>query len=259
MFKKYSVVRVSVESKTIKSFYLVPEDNTQIPDYIAGQFVNIKVKMPDIEKELIRSYTISDSPNNPYIRITIKKEPKGKVSSYLHELLEVGDSVMLSKPMGNFHLSNQNINPVVLISGGVGITPMLSIAEYINAYQPNRKVYFIHSSINKEVRPMVKRLNTLNSENDNFILSIHHTTPSDDEIVDIDYNFSGYITKEYLINHMPAEELEIYLCGPSAFMETMYLYLLGLGIKSQNIFYEYFGGGKKLETLIKTKNSNNEL
>lgn len=244
MFQEYIIERITVESTTIKSFYLKLKNGEPVPDFLAGQFINIKVTLPDSDRELIRSYTLSDHPQATYLRLTIKKEPNGKVSGYLHDTVKAGDTILLSKPVGNFHLSNEHSNPFVLISGGVGITPMLSMAEYVNSYQPTRHVYFIHSSINKDVQPMLERLLQIKATNINFQLSVSHSDPLENELINIDYDYHGFITKK---NIPIVGNAEYFVCGPVGFMETMYNYLKELEVSENKIYFEFFGVKKGFE------------
>lgn len=245
MFQEYIIEKITVESTTIKSFYLKPKDGELLPDFLAGQFVNIKIILPNSDKELIRSYTLSGSPKAAYLRLTIKKEDNGKVSSYLHDSVKIADTILLSKPTGNFHLSNQNNNPVVLISGGVGITPMLSMAEYMHTYHPARQIYFIHSSINKNVQPMLQRLLQFKAANINFHLSIFHSEPLENELVNTDYDYRGFLTK----NHIPFYgKAEYFVCGPVGFMKTMFGYLLEHEVNESNIYFEFFGSENRFVT-----------
>ncbi len=238
MFQEYIIYKIRFESTTIKSFFLKPKNKIHNHDFLAGQFVNIKITLPDTSDELIRSYTLSNRPKEKHLRLTIKKEPFGKVSGYLHNMARVGDSVMISKPIGSFHLRPESDNPVVLISGGVGITPMLSIAEYIELYQAGRKVYFLHSSMNKQVQPMRKWLSRIKETNTNFQLSIFHSDPVDDERVNIDYDYLGHITK----NHLPVDgRAEYFVCGPEGFMKNMIAYLKELEVDESKIYSETFG------------------
>lgn len=154
----------------------------------------------------------------------------------------MGDTVLLSKPTGNFHASNQPADPVVLLSGGVGITPMLSITEYSINHEPGRHVYFIHSSINKEVQPMRQRLRQIKAGKNNFQLSVFHSEPLTDELAGIDYDYRGFITKE----HIPVDKTAAYfVCGPAGFMETMVGYLKELAIEENKIHIEFFGTQKE--------------
>lgn len=241
MFQEYIVEQVVKESLTIKSFYFSPKNGGPLPAYLAGQFVNIKVKPAGSEKELVRSYTLSDKPGAPYLRLTVKREEYGKVSTYLHEEITVGSTVLMSDPMGDFHLPVNNQDPLVLISGGVGITPMLSVAEYVTDRQPERQIYFIHSSLNRDVQPMLDRLQHLKTANDNFKLVIFHSDPLEDELIDIDYDYRGFVTKDRLprINHA-----EYMVCGPVAFMETIFSFLSEFEITEDKIHFEFFQSPK---------------
>lgn len=241
MFIEYMVERIVKESLTIKSFYLRPKDGRPVPSYLAGQFVNIKVKPEGSDKELVRSYTLSDKPGVCYLRLTVKREEYGKVSTYLHDVITVGSALLLSDPMGDFHLPVNNQDPLVLISGGVGITPMLSMAEYVIDRQPERQIYFIHSSLNRDVQPMLERLQYLESISNNFKLAIFHSEPLGGELVDIDYDYRGFITKERLPLISNAEYM---VCGPVAFMEAIFSFLSEFEITEDKIHFEFFQSPK---------------
>jgi len=246
MYNNYFVDNIVTESSNIKSFYLKRKDNKSVESYLPGQFIAVRVKSNNYGKELIRNYTISDSPGKGYLRLTIKKEENGLASKYFHDELEIGDSVEISNPTGNFHLKPGNSKSIVLISGGVGITPMQSMLEYIAEYEPGKTVFFLHSSLNKAVQPMLVRLRELNAKHGSMYLSIHHSYPQEDEIPGLDYDYDGLISKEYLESVLPKTEADIFLCGPTSFMEAMYKHLTDLGIKEETINYEFFGEGKKL-------------
>ena len=246
MYKKFIIDKVVNESSIVKSFYLKQEDGRVLADYKPGQFITVKVQPENSEKELIRNYTLSDIPNKNYYRITIKREEHGQVSRFFHDNLKTGDTIMAKDPTGSFFLSMETKKPVVMLSGGVGITPMISMLEYILENEPERKVHFIHSSRNRDVQPMMKRLRKLTSENENLNLFINHSEPNDNEHKGIDYDFDGFITEEFLFKTLPKIEADYYLCGPVGFMETMYTYLIGLNVPKENIYYEFFGEGKQL-------------
>lgn len=256
MFRNFIITKITSESTTIKSFYLKRADNAPLEDYFPGQFISVRVKPNGIDNEHIRNYTLSDSPKKNYFRLTIKRESNGIVSKHFHDVIKTGDVIGLSKPTGNFYLSINNSKPTVLLSGGVGITPMLSMLEYITENEPDKKVFFLHSSTNKDVQPMLSRLKELGLKNRNLFLSIHHTKPKNDEVPRIDYDYTGLITKEYLERILPNAEPDFYICGPVNFMETMFKYLLELGINEESINYEFFGEGKNLGNQKQIENIN---
>jgi ferredoxin-NADP reductase len=248
MFRDFTVVDIVIECSVIKSFYLKRTDNGPLKDFLPGQYIAVRVVPIGMDKPVVRNYTLSDSPGKDYYRITIKREEKGLVSGYFHNELTIGDVVEVSFPTGAFHLLPNSSKPVILLSGGVGITPMLSMLEYLSTYQPCREIYFIHSSLNKAVRPMAERINELVGQNKNLHADLFHTSPLSTEQQGTDYDFSGYISKEYLQPVCEQQEVDLFLCGPLSFMESMYGFLLDSGIAETNIHYEFFGEHKQLGT-----------
>ena len=241
MYKDFIIKKIVTESSTIKSFYLEKEANETLEDYKPGQFITVKLSLAD--GELIRNYTLSDSPGRDYFRLTIKREDHGISSRYFHDELKVGSVIQASAPRGDFHLETEANNPVVLISGGVGITPMLSMQEYIIKNQPTRPVHLLHSSLNKSVRPMASRLREVDKEYRNVSITIFHSSPEGGEQKGVDFDEAGFITKDHLQNAVKANT-DCYFCGPVPFMEAMYGHLQSLGISQDYIHYEFFGEGK---------------
>ena len=256
MFRKFIVDKIVRENAIIKSFYLKTADDQPVENYLPGQFITLKVKPGNLEKELTRNYTLSDSPGLGYFRLTIKREERGAISQYFHDEVKVGDPVDVSQPAGDFHLNIASSNPVVLISGGVGATPMLSILEYLLRNDRERKVYFLHSSTDESVQPMAVRLRALDAEQHNLFLSIHHTQPSEAEQKNRDYHHDGMITKETLQSALPTADMDYFLCGPVGFMESMYQHLQDLGVGEDHIHYEFFGEGKRLGNHAEVVDSN---
>lgn len=126
-YKPFVIAKKERESKEITSFYLKPEDSKPLPEFQAGQYISIKVRIPDSEYTHIRQYSLSDMPGKDYYRISVKKD--GVVSSYLHDGLQEGDSIEISAPAGDFVLDHASQKDLVLISAGVGITPMISMLK----------------------------------------------------------------------------------------------------------------------------------
>jgi len=254
MFRSFYISQIVQESDTIKSFYLKPKDGQALKSYLPGQFISLKITSK--EGEIIsRNYTLSDAPNEDYYRLTIKRETFGKVSRHFHDHLNRGDEILISKPMGDFHLDVTTEKPIVLLSGGVGITPMMSMLEHISKNQTERKVNFIHSSLNKAVQPFFNRLKELKQQHAQLDLSLFHSNPLNDEQEGIDYDFAGLVIRETLTNIVDRENA-YFLCGPVGFMEAMYNHLINLNVAETDIFYEFFGEGKTLGTKPVFKDSN---
>lgn len=249
-FNNFIVDKIVQESSTIRSFYLKREDKNPLDNYLPGQFITIQVVPEGSQKPLLRNYTLSDRPGKSYYRITIKKEINGLVSKFLHENIAQGDTIKVSQPSGDFYLDEKNTTPVVMLSGGVGITPMLSMLERLVSGNAKRKVYFFHSSINKEVQPMSERLAEIKDRYANIIVNINHSRPLQNEQQGVDFDNEGVITFNHLKETISTPSKNTYyLCGPGPFMQAMYDYLTELGVAESNIKYEFFKDGKTLGTL----------
>lgn len=154
-YRSFNIDKKIKESDVVTSFYLKPTDGKPIASYHAGQYLTLKAKIPGEKYTHIRHYSLSDSPGKDYYRISVKREdahgdaPSGIVSNYLHRQLQVGDTLQFSAPAGDFELDNTDL-PVVLISGGIGITPLLSMLNTIIEKQPQRQVTFIHATSNSQ-------------------------------------------------------------------------------------------------------------
>lgn len=203
-FQHYTVDKIIRESSTILSFFLKSKDGEPLPDYKPGQFITIQVQPPGFAKPIARNYTLSDRPGRGYYRITVKKESAGAVSRFLHEQIEPGDLVKASRPAGEFYLDEDSPAPIVLLSGGVGITPMMSMLEHLVFTHSKRKVYFLHSSINKEVRPMVERLSEIKERHTNVLITTNHSQPIRGERQGVNYDVEGVITSDQLKATIPA-------------------------------------------------------
>ena len=152
-FKNFEVVDKVKESEVITSFYLKAKDGQPLPTYKPGQYITVRVYIPGEKYALNRQYSLSCAPGQDYFRISVKKEtdfePNGKVSCFLHDHLSVGSLVEISAPAGDFILNLEETAPVALISGGVGLTPMLSMIETLAKANSKRGVTFIHAARNE--------------------------------------------------------------------------------------------------------------
>ena len=252
MFSDFIVERVVQESSIIKSFYLRSKENLPLKPFKAGQYVAVRVKLEEHAKPILRNYSLSDRPGLDHYRITIKKEEQGLVSKSLYDSLKEGDLLELSIPLGKFQLNEDEQTPLVLISGGVGITPMMSMLEHSLHQNPDRPVYFIHSSRDKSVQPMLFRLRELKQKHEQLYLTIFHSQPLESEIKGLDYDEKGKITEAFLQSVLPNQPSHYFLCGSLPFMQSIFDYLIASGADPNAISYEFFGVGR-----INTKGKGN--
>ena len=224
------------ESELVTSFTLTPVDGEAVITHKPGQYLGIKVKPEGAEYEEIRQYSISQKSNAKNYRISVKKElqPKpGMVSNYLHSL-EQGTIVELYPPAGDFFLRN-NTSPVVLISAGVGQTPMLAMLETLLSDNSNQEIMYLHACENTQQHSFSKYLYDLTAQNNHLktITWFNQATEGAD--------FTGLMNLNAVQAQLPLSNGDFYLCGPAGFMAFIKKQLLELGVKNEQIHYEVFG------------------
>ncbi|MBB6444231.1 NO-inducible flavohemoprotein [Bacillus benzoevorans] len=245
-FRNFIVDKKVQESDVITSFYLKPEDGQAIASYLPGQYLTVKVKPEDSEYTHLRHYSLSDAPGKDYYRISVKREELGVVSSYLHDTVQAGDILQVSAPAGDFTLQSDD-KPVVLLSGGVGLTPMLSMLNTIAASQPERAVTFIHGALNSSVHALKEEVARLASENSNVKSFVAYSEPTEEDIAANGFDKEGFIDLPWLQSILPDNQAEFYFCGPVPFMKAIYRSLKEWGVPAENIHFEFFGPAGQLE------------
>lgn len=249
-YKEFKIIKKVKESDVITSFYLAPVDGSSLPVYDAGQYITISLSIPGEKFLFNRQYSLSSASNKEYFRISVKKEasaenPDGRVSNYLHSDKNVGDTVEVTVPAGDFTLIKE-ASPIVFISGGVGITPFMSMVETIAEEQPNREVIFIHSARSGSVQAFNEELSRIKEKIANLQLSYIYENPSEEDKVNPFFQKAGYIDTEWLKEHAIVAEGHYYVCGPVPFLQTVVKGLKDNGINDTHIHYEFFGPSMKL-------------
>ena len=250
-FRKFIVDRKVVESEVITSFYLKPEDNKGIADFIPGQYISIKLEIAGETFTHIRQYSLSDTPSKDYYRISVKREagtenPDGMVSNYLHDGMSEGDILKVSAPAGDFVLDTDKKTPVVLLSGGVGLTPMMSMLKTIVEAQPERKVTFIHAAANGNVhalRDEVEEVSKLENVNSYFF----YDSPTEEDRNNNRFDVEGYVTRDWIKEKVDTKDADFYFCGPVPFMKAINRSLKEIGVSEDRINFEFFGPMGNLE------------
>ncbi|MBD1382255.1 NO-inducible flavohemoprotein [Metabacillus arenae] len=250
-FKAFKVVKKEIESSVITSFYLKPADGSNVPDYLPGQYISVRLQIEGEAYLFNRQYTLSDSPGKGYFRISVKREadghfPHGQVSNYLHDHVEIGDEIEVSAPAGEFVL-DQGTSPVYLLGGGVGITPLMSMLNDLANKKSARQTVFIQASKNGEMtafRNEVKeKMDSL--PNGESYLFLENPTSIDRQ--DGGFDHQGFIGLAFLETIIKDPNAKFYICGPVPFMKAMIENLEQLGIKEANIHYEFFGPSLNLK------------
>lgn len=234
------------ESSVITSFILEPADGGVVENFEPGQYISLAIDVPALGLQQIRQYSLSDMPNGHSYRISVKREdgggvnPPGFVSCLLHEHVNVGDEVRLAAPYGTFHIDVNARTPIVLISGGVGLTPMISMLK--RAIQdPQRQVVFVHGARNSKVQAMRERLREIAKSHANFRLTVYYSEPLPEDVPGKDYDYAGHVDVKAIKNEILLPDADYYICGPVAFMRAQHDALKALGIHEAHIHYEVFG------------------
>jgi nitric oxide dioxygenase len=251
-FRNFIVDKKVKESDVITSFYLKPEDGGAIASYQAGQYLTVKVQPEGDEHTHIRHYSLSEAPGKEYYRISVKREDgndvksDGIVSTYLHQAVQAGDVLAVSAPAGDFVLEAKDL-PVVLISGGVGQTPMVSMLHTVIEQQPEREVTFIHAALNSNVHAMKDDVAQLAREHSNVKSFIAYSQPTEQDRAAKNFDKEGFVDLDWLKSILPTNQADFYFCGPTPFMKVVNSALKEWGVAAENIHFEFFGPASQLE------------
>lgn len=240
-FIESRVIKVEQEDKNVKSFYLKRNDGGKLPKFTAGQFIAVRIKNEDGSYTKVRQYTLSKNYNEEFYRISVKRESEGDVSKRLCDEVKENSIIEITAPVGRFVLK-ENEKPIVLIGGGIGITPMITMAY--EAIKQKRRINFIYSIPNSKNHSFKNEINELCSS-EYVNKTIIYTRPMDFEKESHDYDLKGRINKEWMEENLPKDG-EYYFCGPVQFMKSIYENLKSMGIKEGEINYEMFDSKEKI-------------
>lgn len=251
-YRKFVIDRKVEEACDICSFYLVPHDQKPLPLYKPGQYLTFRLKIPGRDKPTVRCYSVSDRPSPDYYRVTIKRvrpprdaphAPPGLVSSYFHEQLTEGDILDVQAPRGQFFLEPERERPAVLIAGGVGVTPLLSMARTIAETDSGREILFLYSVRDGAEHAFKEELEQLTEHHANVRLVVAYSQPTvDDEAVEGQaFHHVGRIDIDLIKGYLQSTNYEFYVCGPAAMMEALNQQLAKWGVAKQDIKMEAFG------------------
>ena len=259
-WREFIVDRKVKESEEITSFYLKPVDEKKLPSFKPGQFLTIKLDIPEQPRAVIRTYSLSDyESTGAYYRLSIKREnapkgldvPPGIASNFIHDRINEGDTIPAKPPNGKFFLDLNNNLPAVLISNGVGITPMIAMAKACQQTQSERLLWFLHGARNGDYHACRQEIQDLAKDNEKLAVHYKYSRPRpEDEGL---YDSQGYVDKSLLAEQIlpqieaktGAKDAEYFLCGSPAFMDSIRQGLAELGVSDDRVFYESFSKGGK--------------
>jgi len=237
--REFALAKRVDESSVITSFYFEPVDGQPVALFEAGQFITI-ILNDEKGQQTRRNYSLSDAPGMKYLRISVKREPQGVVSNLLHDLLQVGDSVKLTHPAGDFTL-RKNDKPLILLTAGVGITPAISMLN--TEAGSGRDIRFIHAAINSKVHAFKDHVNQLTASHDHISPLYIYSDPQ----AECQPDATGFITEQLIAQQLPEDrDVEFYFLGPKPFMQAALSIAGKLGIPPAQIHYEFFGPAEEL-------------
>ncbi|EAW13463.1 flavohemoprotein [Aspergillus clavatus NRRL 1] len=254
-FRDFTIAQKVAESTEITSFYLKPVDGKPLPAFRPGQYISVQVHVPDLNSAQARQYSLSDKPHADYYRISVKKETglnpahPGYVSNLLHDFHKEGDTIKVSHPYGDFFLSDaQAASPVVLISAGVGLTPLTSILNTLTAdpATSQRKIHFIHGARTSQARAFKKHVDALAQQLPNLQSTFFTSSPAQDDKKGEDYHHAGRVDLSVFADadlFLDNAAAEYYVCGPDLFMTDMLKNLTAKGVSEDRVKLELFGTG----------------
>jgi ferredoxin-NADP reductase len=257
--RKFTIARKVFEVEGVHSFYLSPHDGKPLPPFLPGQHLTFELKIPGQIKPVIRCYSLSDSPKHPdFYRVTIKKtHPQGDIpdaapglsSTFFNDVVREGDIVDVKAPTGHFHLQPQRDIPTVLIAGGIGITPVLSMLNSLCEASHRGEIWFFLGVRNSAEHMMKQHLEELAASHRNLNLHICYSLPSEGDVLGSDYHTEGYVGVDLFKKLLPSNNYTFYICGPPPMMDSIVGGLYDWSVPEDQVHFEAFGQA----TVRKTK------
>jgi len=242
VFRRYRVAGVVLESSAVCSFELAPAGWRRLPVPAPGQFVTVRADVPGAGR-VVRSYSVSGPPRGRRLRVSVKREPGGAMSEHLHATLDVGASVEVAGPQGTFGLGDHRTRQVVLVSAGIGATPVLAMLHALAAECSRREVWWVHGARNGREHPFRAEVRQLVGALENGHAHVRYSRPDPRDVLGRDYDARGRIGVEALLALGVPLDAEYRLCGPRSFVEDLEAGLGKAGVAGARIESESFGGG----------------
>jgi ferredoxin-NADP reductase/MOSC domain-containing protein YiiM len=242
-FRSLRVSRKLQESSDVTSLVLEPADGEPLTVALGGQFIVLRLRPRPDESALLRSYSLSGAPSEDRYRISVKREPHGAAGAYIGTRVQAGDSLDVSAPRGSFTL-RQSERPVVLVSAGIGATPVLAMLHTLAAAQTRRAVWWIHGARNSSEHPFAAEVRELLETLPGSHSHIRYSAPKPSDRPTVDFDTAGRVDAPVFEEIGVPSDAEFYICGPAAFMSGLVDGLAGWGVARDRLHTENFGSGR---------------
>jgi ferredoxin-NADP reductase/MOSC domain-containing protein YiiM/ferredoxin len=239
-FRPLTVTAITRESDSAISIRLEDPTAPPLPAARPGQYLTLRVHPDKGQRAALRNYSLSGPPGAGYYRITVKHERGGAVSGYLHTRLAVGDQLDVAAPRGTFILDRTHV-PVLLISAGIGATPVLAMLQTLAQERSDREVWWLHGARNGREHPFAAEARALLASLPNVKAHVYYSHPDPNDVEGRDFDSAGRLTPALLAELKPPPGAEAYTCGPTAFMDEITAGLSALGFGASRIHTEPFG------------------
>ena len=239
-FRPLTVTAITRESEAVISIRLEDPDSAPLPAARPGQYLTLRVQPDKQRRSVLRNYSLSGPPEAGYYRITVKRERRGVASGYLHTRLNVGDQLDIAAPRGTFILGRTDA-PVLLISAGIGATPVLAMLHALAETHSDREIWWLHSARNNREHSFAAEARGLIASLPNARAHVYYSRPGPDDVRGRDFDAAGRLTGSQLAQLEPPRDAEAYLCGPAPFMNEISAGLAAVGVDASRIRTEPFG------------------
>jgi len=239
-FRRLTVTGIERESDSVISIRLEDPDGAPLSPARPGQYLTLRLQPDNKQRSVLRNYSLSGPPDAGYYRITVKRERAGAASGYLHTRLRVGAQIEIAAPRGTFILDSTDV-PVLLISAGIGATPVLAMLHALATEHTEREIWWLHGARSSRDQSFPAEVRALLSSLPNVRTHVCYSRPGPDDLEGRDFDSAGRLTASLLIQLAPPRDAEVYLCGPMPFMEEISAGLAAIGIDASRIHTEPFG------------------
>jgi ferredoxin-NADP reductase/MOSC domain-containing protein YiiM/ferredoxin len=239
-FRRLTVTAIARESDSVISIRLEDPGRASLPAARPGQYLTVRVPPDERRRPLLRNYSLSGPPGAGYYRVTVKREHGGAASGYLHTRLAVGDQLDIAAPRGTFILDRTHA-PVLLISAGIGATPVLAMLQALAQERSDREIWWLHGARDGREHSFAAEARDLLASLPNARAHVYYSRPGPNDLEDRDFDTAGRLTASLLGELKPPADAQAYICGPTAFMDEISASLAALGFDASRIHTEPFG------------------